>query len=171
MKKASRTKVALIGAELEENIGLRYMASALEQRHHSVKILPFNSERDISHAVAQTKAFGPQIVGLSMVFTGRAREFCQLAQALRDDGYRGHIIAGGHFASLNSECLLQDFPAFDSVGLGEGEELIVSMAENPKHVDRISGLAYRLPNGSIKVNPSKGNPDDRALSVRLHEMW
>ncbi|UCD58227.1 MAG: B12-binding domain-containing radical SAM protein, partial [Candidatus Hydrogenedentota bacterium] len=89
-----------------------------------------------------------------------AREFCQLAQALRDSGYGGHVIAGGHFASLNSRRLLQDFSIFDSVGLGEGEELVVALAENLEHLDKITGLAYRLPDGSVKVNPSKGNPDD-----------
>jgi anaerobic magnesium-protoporphyrin IX monomethyl ester cyclase len=36
-------KVSLIGAELEENLGLRYMTSALEERGHEVDIVPFNA--------------------------------------------------------------------------------------------------------------------------------
>ena len=86
-------KVALIGAELEENIGLRYMASALEQRGHEALIIPFNFDRDRPQTVEKTLAFDPHIVGLSMVFTGRAREFCKLANSLRDKGCQGHIIA------------------------------------------------------------------------------
>ena len=111
-------KVALVGAELEENLGLRYMASSLEHAGHEVAIVAFNSENDLPDTVAQIEAFHPEITGLSMVFTGRAREFCHLAGALREAGYRGHLIAGGHFASFNCERLLQDFPAFDSIGLG-----------------------------------------------------
>jgi hypothetical protein len=160
MKRVFEMRVTLIGAELEENIGLRYMAAALEQRNHGVEIVPFNSELDISSAVTQAMAFDPQIIGLSMVFTGRAREFFALAEALRDADYTGHVVAGGHFASLNCEILLQDFPAFDSVGLGEGEELIVALAENLNDMEHIAGLAYRLSDGSVKVNPSTGNPDD-----------
>ena len=87
-------KVALIGAELEENLGLRYMASALEHKGHQVNIIPFNSKYDIQKTVEQVIHFFPQITGLSMVFTSRAREFCRLAQILRDKGYHGHLIAG-----------------------------------------------------------------------------
>ena len=153
-------KVALVGAELEENLGLRYMASALERRSHQVEIIPFNSKHDIPHAVEQVAAFAPQITGLSMVFTSRAREFCRLAQALRDEGYHGHLIAGGHFASFNCERLLQDFPAFDSVGLGEGEELICTLADHLDEISRIPGLCYRQSDGSVAINPSTGNPNN-----------
>jgi len=73
-------KVVLIGAELEENLGLRYIASSLEVCGHSVAIIPFNSEQDQESAVRQALAFEPQIIGLSMVFTSRAREFCRLAR-------------------------------------------------------------------------------------------
>lgn len=153
-------KVALVGAELEENLGLRYMASGLECRGHEVEIVPFSTEHDIPHVVKQVIAFAPQITGLSMVFTGRAREFCRLAQALRDGGYRGHVIAGGHFASFNCERLLHNFPAFDSVALGEGEELICRLADHLDDLSRIPGLCYRRSNGSIALNPSTGNPDN-----------
>ncbi|GAG29557.1 unnamed protein product, partial [marine sediment metagenome] len=148
------------GTELEENLGLRYMASALERNGHQVEIVPFNSEHDILHVVEQVVAFAPQITGLSMVFTGRAREFCRLAQALREGGYCGHLIAGGHFASLNCKRLLQDFTAFDSVGLGEGEELICTLADHLDEISRIPGLCYRKSDGSVTINPSTGNPDN-----------
>lgn len=151
-------KVALLGAELEENLGLRYMAAALESNGHQAGLVPFNVESDIPVVVEQVLTLSPEIVGLSMVFTGRAREFCRLAQTLRDKGYRGYIIAGGHFASLNCRQLLKDFPAFDAVGLGEGEEIICSLAENLKDPSGVSGLCYRRPDGAISLNPSKGNP-------------
>ena len=81
--------VALVGAELEENLGLRYMATALEVRGHAVEIVPFNSERDTEQVVQRIIELDPQITGFSMVFTNRAREFCRLAKALRAAGYRG----------------------------------------------------------------------------------
>jgi hypothetical protein len=36
--------LALIGAELEENLGLRYMAPSLEAAGHGCEIVPFNTE-------------------------------------------------------------------------------------------------------------------------------
>ncbi len=150
--------VALIGAELEENLGLRYMASALEQRGHTSTIVPFNEEADIPYVVSQVIGMAPDIAGLSMVFTGRAREFCRLARRLREAGFTGHVTAGGHFAALNCKQLLTDFPEFDSVALGEGEELICELAEHLSDPSEVAGFCCRLPDGSPRVNPSRGNP-------------
>jgi anaerobic magnesium-protoporphyrin IX monomethyl ester cyclase len=153
-------RVALVGAELEENLGLEYMAAALEQAGHEAKIISFNTDQDVSPAVQQILSFDPQITGLSMVFTGRAREFCRLAQELRAGGYGNHLIAGGHFASLNCRRLLVDYPAFDSVGLGEGEELICALADDLTGIAALPGICYRADDGTIAVNSSRGNPDD-----------
>ncbi len=150
--------VALIGAELEENLGLRYMASALEQRGHTATIVPFNEEAEISNVVSQVMSLAPDIAGLSMVFTGRAREFCRLAGALRTAGFTGHVTAGGHFAALNCTTLLNDFPAFDSVALGEGEDLICELAEHLDDPSKVAGFCYRPANGTPQINPSPGNP-------------
>ncbi|MCE8425428.1 MAG: B12-binding domain-containing radical SAM protein [Candidatus Methanoperedens sp.] len=153
-------KISLVGAELEENLGLRYIASALENKGHIVEIVPFNSESDIPNVVKQVTNFSSDISGLSMVFTSRGKEFCRLARSLRDSGYRGHINAGGHFAALNCESLLKDFPAFDSVALGEGEDILCSLAENLGEVSKVSGLCYRQNDGTVKINTSTGNPDN-----------
>jgi len=151
--------VALIGAELEENLAIRYIASSLEACGHSVDIVPFNSVQETDSAVRQTLAFQPQIVGLSMIFTARGREFCQLAKRIREAGFRGHVIAGGPFASFNCKFLVTEFPDLDSVALGEGEELMCCLAENLDHLDRVPGLCYRDDSGFARINPSLGNPD------------
>ena len=95
-------KMRLVGAELEENLGLRYMAAALEGKGHEVELVPFNRESDIPTAVTQVTAGKPDITGLSMVFTGRGREFCRLAQTLREEGYQGHLIAAGILPALTA---------------------------------------------------------------------
>lgn len=153
-------KVALIGAELEENLGLRYMASALEQAGHTAVIFPFNDAGDIQNVVRQVILFNPEIAGLSMVFTGRAREFCLMAQALRQTGFVGHITAGGHFAALNCVQLMADFPEFDSVALGEGEELICELAAGLDNLPQLPGFCRREPGGTPLMNPARGNPQD-----------
>jgi anaerobic magnesium-protoporphyrin IX monomethyl ester cyclase len=146
-------KVALVGAELEENIGIRYMASSLEKVGIETQIVPFNSQAEISSVVEKIMQTDPQIAALSMVFTGRAREFCNLAQRLRDAGYKGHVVAGGHFASFNYERLLKDFPAFSSVGLGEGELLLCKLAQSLDRLEDVPGLAFRGTEGTIRCSP------------------
>ena len=123
-------KISLIGAELEENLGMRYIASSLEDAGHVAKIIQFNYLSDIPEIVRKVKEFEPEVIGLSMVFTIRGAEFCKLAGALRDSGYKGHIIAGGPFASFNAENILRNFPPFDSIAIGEGEKLMPSLIEN-----------------------------------------
>jgi radical SAM superfamily enzyme YgiQ (UPF0313 family) len=151
--------VALLGAELEENLGLRYMAASLEAAGHTCEVVPFNVESDVADAVQRVLALDPAIAGLSMVFTSRAREFIRLAQELRAAGYRGHIIGGGPFASFNCVELLRRFPAIDSVALGEGEELMCHLAADGLAApEQIDGLCYRARDGSVHTNPSKGNP-------------
>lgn len=153
-------KIALIGAELEENLALRYIASSLESCGHTVDIFPFNSEHDIEPAVRQALAFEPQIVGLSMIFTARGAEFCRLAKRLREAGFRGHVIAGGPFASFNCARIVTQFPEFDSVALGEGEELMCRLAEHLDHLECVPGLCYRDDSGVARSNPAMGNPDN-----------
>ena len=166
-------RVALIGAELEENLGLRYMASALEHRGHESEIVAFNSGGDVQPVVQRVLALQPDIVGLSMVFTGRAREFCRLAEELRAQRYGGHLVAGGHFACLNSIRLLKDFPAFDSVALGEGEQLIVDLAGHLDAPENVTGLCFRDRAGGIRTNPSLGNPSnlDARSSSSGSSLW
>jgi anaerobic magnesium-protoporphyrin IX monomethyl ester cyclase len=151
--------ITLVGAELEENLALRYIASSLEAHGHNVAIVPFNSGEESAEAVKQTVASNAEITGLSMIFTSRGREFCEFATRLRDAGYRGHIVAGGPFASFNCEMLIRDFPAFDSVALGEGEELMCALAANLSSLHNVPGLCYRGSDGQPATNPAHGNPD------------
>jgi radical SAM superfamily enzyme YgiQ (UPF0313 family) len=142
-------KIALVGAELEENLGLRYIASALERAAHQVEVISFSSETDCAGATERVIAFRPRIVGLSMVFTGRAREFCRLARSLREQGFEGHVIAGGHFASLSCEAILADIPEIDSIALGEGERTMCDLAASIDDLGCVPGLCYRGRDGTV----------------------
>lgn len=152
-------RVALIGAELEENLGLRYMAASLERRGHQAFIVPFNEARELPRVVDEVVALAPEVAGLSMVFTGRAREFCRLARGLRQAGYQGHLTAGGHFAALNAERLLAEVAEIDSVALGEGEELICALAARGGDAAGLPGFCARDGGAAVRV-PSPGNPAD-----------
>jgi anaerobic magnesium-protoporphyrin IX monomethyl ester cyclase len=83
-------RIALIGAELEENLAIRYIWSSLEKAGHEVVQVVFNHEEDLEQAAHELAQSGAQIAGFSMVFTYRAREFAQLAAHARQLGFSGH---------------------------------------------------------------------------------
>lgn len=145
-------KIAIIGAEVEENLGIRYIMAALKEHGHDSKFIKFNQDNVARSVVEEVLEYNPDIVGLSMVFTLRARSFANLAALLRDAGYRGHITAGGHFASFNHEDLMIDFLCFDTICHGEGEWVLTELADKLDNYHSIPGLTYRS-NRKVIHNP------------------
>jgi radical SAM superfamily enzyme YgiQ (UPF0313 family) len=153
-------KIALVGAECEENLALRYIRAALEARGHSVSQITFNSEADTEAAAEGLARSGAGLAGFSMVFTYRATEFAALARRCRELGFRGHLVAGGHFAAFNAEALLRDVAAFNSVAIGEGEELMCALAERLDSLSAVRGLVWRNGGGAVRRNAPAEKPPD-----------
>jgi anaerobic magnesium-protoporphyrin IX monomethyl ester cyclase len=174
-------RIALIGAEVEESLATRYIWSSLERAGHDVVHIVFNYEEDLENAARELARSRAAIAGFSMVFTYRAREFAKLALRARQLGFSGHICAGGHFATFNAENLLCDEPAFDSVGCGEGEQIMVDLAAGLDDLSRVRGLVWRRADGKICRNepalkpsdldafppPARKSPPDRFLGMPI----
>ncbi len=160
-------RVALVGPELEENLSLRYLAASLTTAGHAAEIVPFNRDRDLPRVLASILdphgGGGPApLVGLSLAFQWRARDFLALAVALRENGYRGHITTGGHFATFACKDILRDFPEIDTVCRQESEETLTRLATALTLGERLSdlpGIAYRDGGGAIVVTPEATLPD------------
>ncbi len=152
-------KIALVGPELEENLALRYIHAGLARAGHEARIYDFHESRQIEPVAAAVAGWRPEIVGMSMVFTARARQFVALAEALRRRGFSGHVTAGGHFASFHAEPLLRDVAAIDSVLHGEGEEAMVELAANLDRPQRVRGMTRRA-GGAVVTSPPRTPPDD-----------
>jgi len=142
------TWVALVGPEIEENLSLRYIASSLSRVNVRAELVPFNFEGDFASALATIRdaAEPPLVVGISLAFQWRARDFLALAVALREAGYTGHITVGGHFGTFAAQDILTDFPEIDSIIKQEAEETMVALVdavEKGTALTPIAGLAYR----------------------------
>jgi anaerobic magnesium-protoporphyrin IX monomethyl ester cyclase len=162
-------RVLLVGPEFEENLSLRYLAAALRQAGHTARLARFDSPEYTEGVVEQVLREQPGIVGLSMVFQVRAREFYALARALRAAGYRGHITAGGHFATFACAEILRDLPEMDSIIRQEGEASLVELADaladdgrgGPPHdLAAIPGLVARGAQGEIRMAPPRHQTGD-----------
>lgn len=153
-------RVALVGAELEENLSIRYLRSALEQAGHEALQFAFNLPEELDATAEKVLASGAGVAGISIVFTRRAREFADLAVRLRERGFRGHLTAGGHFAAFNAENLLRDVPAFDSIVVGEGEGILRQLVEKAHDLASVEGLVWRDERGEVHRNPTAPKPAD-----------
>jgi radical SAM superfamily enzyme YgiQ (UPF0313 family) len=153
--------VLLVGAELEENLALRYLGAALREAGHVPHYARFDHA---GHAAAVREVAArvkPGIVGLSMTFQFRAKEFGALAGLLKDAGYRGHVTGGGHFPTFAFEACLETFSGLDSVVRHEGEQTIVELASaldkggGRTALAAIRGLAFRADDGAVVVNEAR----------------
>jgi hypothetical protein len=161
-------KVALVGPELEENLSLRYLASSLTVAGFSSQIVPFDGPDDLQRVLAALLESGepPALIGLSLSFQRRAKDFLALSLALRQNGYTGHITAGGHFGTFACTEILRDFPEIDSICRHEAENTLVSLAKalcSGSDLAPIPGLACRDAHGNVLLTELPAPPDLQRL--------
>jgi anaerobic magnesium-protoporphyrin IX monomethyl ester cyclase len=160
--------VALVGPEVEENLSLRYLAASLESAGVLCDLFAYNVSADLPVLLAALCAEPqPRLVALSLSFQWRALDVLALAVALRERGFRGHITAGGHFASFAWRDLLGDFREIDSICRFEAEDTLRALASVllASEVDRdppawwpTPGLAYRRADGAPVLSPARPPP-------------
>ncbi len=138
-------RVLLVGPDREENLSIRYLSASLLAAGHEVELASFNSPLDAPLVIRALQ--GIELVGLSMCFQARAREFLELAREIRQSHPGILVVAGGHYASCAAEDLLRHHPELDLVGIHEGEKTLVDIADwlgragGP--LSAIPGIAYR----------------------------
>jgi len=141
----SRTRsVVLVGFEDQENLGLRYLASALNRAGHEVRIVRY--QKDIRPVVEAVCRENPCVVGFSVIYEYLMNPFAALAKALKEAGVAAHFTMGGHYPSFEPEAALNSIPEMDSVVRFEGEETLVELTEaldNRTSLKNIPGLALR----------------------------
>lgn len=156
--------IALVGPEQEENLSLRYLASSLQEAGFEVRIVPFNGADDFPAAVAAITGAErpPLLVGVSLAFQWRAPDFLAFVVGLRETGYRGHVTAGGHFATFAAADLLRDFAELDSVCRQEAEATLTSLCralEAGAAWRDIPGVVTRDDGGEVRFAPMPEPPD------------
>lgn len=139
-------KILLAGPDFEENLSIRYLSASLLAAGHDTTLAPFNSAAEIT-TVADA-AQHADIVGLSMCFQSRAKEFLNLAQLLKQRNPNQLVVAGGHYASCAAQPLLAHHPEIDIIVIHEGERTLVEIADDnvqrlEERLSQIPGIAYR----------------------------
>ncbi len=141
-------RLVLVGADFEENLGMCMVAAAAESAGHDTSVVPFQSAEERGLTVERILAARPDVVGLAAQFQHRGMDYLGLACDLRRAGFRGHITAGGQFATMAHAPILSGRYGVDSVVLYEGEGTIAELLNaiaGKKALDSVAGLA--LPDG------------------------
>lgn len=143
-------KIALVGPEIEENLSLRYLASSLAAAGYTAEIVALNRTEDFGWVLQNLLSLNPDMIGLSLAFQWRAKDFFALAVALRRGGWTGHLTAGGHFGTFACKEILEDFPEIDTICRQEAEETLVRLVravESGTAIAGIPGLAFHDAHG------------------------
>jgi hypothetical protein len=90
-------------------------------------------------------------------------DFLALATALRKAGFRGHITAGGHFATMGGAEVLAGRYGVDSVVLYDGERTIVALLAAlaaRQNLADVAGIAFRDARGAVVRTAARCLPND-----------
>lgn len=138
----NRPGVVLIGRRLEhnENLGLSYLCGALDAAGIDSRRYYVNDARELADACAAVLAAPPEVLGLSLADGGSSILPLALGEALARAGFRGHVTAGGQFATLARSWLLERHSWLDSVVRFAGERALVDIVERVRSGRAVSGV-------------------------------
>jgi len=139
-------RVALVGSDCEENLGLGMIAASLLEAGHQVQVFAFNEVGEISAVADAVLRYRPKVVGLGMQFQHRSADFLELALVLRQRRYSGHITCGGQYPTMAWAEVLNNDTSIDSIVLHEGERSIVELCASlgkGESLGTVRGLALR----------------------------
>jgi radical SAM superfamily enzyme YgiQ (UPF0313 family) len=125
-------------------LGIQTLAPILCQRGHRVRMFDTCHPQMKAEQIAQAMtAERPDVIALSFLSTTTYPAAKMMAKRLKVEAPRTPIIAGGAFATGNSDRILGDCPAIDCVGVGEGEELLPDYLNHLGDPGSVAGLVWR----------------------------
>ena len=144
--------VVFIAFEEFDNLGIGYLSSVLSENGYRSSVIDIrDGKEEILNILLTTK---PLIVGFSVIFQYHIYEFEELIIFLRRGGIECHFTAGGQYASMRYEELLNIIPSLDSIVRFDGEYTfleLVNCISSGKNWKEITGIVYKN-NNQVIVN-------------------
>ena len=146
-------RALLVGFQDQDNLGLRYLTSAVKMAGHEVDVATYQSDPEI--LLKRVRNEKPDVIGFSLIFQYMAPDFGRVIATLREAGVSAHITLGGHYPSFDYEEVLTRISGLDSVVRYEGEVTLcalLSCLSRGQDWRNVEGIAYRLGDGGIHSN-------------------
>jgi radical SAM superfamily enzyme YgiQ (UPF0313 family) len=178
--KGRTQKVLLIGFQDQDNLGLRYLMSAVNASGHRASIMTYGSDPEL--ILKRIRREKPDVVGFSLIFQYMAPDFGRVIGALRDRGVTGHFTMGGHYASFEPTEILRRTPGLDSVVRFDGELTLVKLLHCLSVGSDwriLPGIAFRSEEDQVTVAPLARvmeeldvlpRPDRQSINYEGHPM-
>src|SRR5262249_48562078 len=144
----------LVGFQDQDNLGLRYLMSAVNSSGHQAFIMTYGS--DANKILERIERLEPNVVGFSLIFQYMAPDFGRVIGELREKGVTAHFTMGGHYASFEPGEILNRTPGLDSVVRFDGEVTLVKLLNSlgtEKDWRTLPGIAYRSEDAQIQIPP------------------
>jgi anaerobic magnesium-protoporphyrin IX monomethyl ester cyclase len=154
-------KVLLIGFQDQDNLGLRYLMSAVNASGHRADIMTYRSDHQA--ILERIRNENPDVVGFSLIFQYMAPDFGRVIAALREAGVTAHFTMGGHYASFEPSEILRRIPSLDTVVRFDGETTLVNLLNiiaNGLDWRELPGIAFRTANDEIRIAPLARTVED-----------
>lgn len=151
-------------------LGILYLSSYLKKYGHEVLFVDihnkqitlklnseiFNLEEYYLNSLEQVVAeFQPDLIGISVHFSGRFRPSIELVRLLKNNTPDCRIVLGGIHPSIFPYEILEEYECIDFVLQGESEKTIVELLDaiiaGSHDFKKIDGLGFRE-NGKVTIN-------------------
>ena len=147
-------RILLIGFQDQDNLGLRYLMSAVNAAGHQAAIMTYGS--DPEPILKRLRRDKPDVVGFSLIFQYMTPDFGRVIQSLRDSGVTAHFTMGGHYASFEPAEVLKGTPGLDSVVRFDGELTLVKLLHclgTDSDWRALPGIAFHTDGDGVCVAP------------------
>lgn len=145
-------------------ISLGYIAAVLKARGHGVKVISLGSDSKFSPLAFQSfvREYSPDLIGLG-TYQRNISHVEALAALAKAACPRTHVILGGPQITFIPDSALKGLPSVDFLCRGEGEAVILAVADailsNSAH-SPIPGVTGRGPDGDCWTGPPVGGATD-----------
>jgi radical SAM superfamily enzyme YgiQ (UPF0313 family) len=153
-------------------LSLGYLAAILEEKNHYCEIVEGKSEKlTVDNVVERVVKINPDLIGITS-WSIEINQAANVAASIKKAIKSVPIIIGGAHANALPKTTLIDFPDFDFLIYGQGEEtlceLVDELKKNMKDFSNINGLVYRS-EGNVIQNPPRIIKED--LTVLPFPAW
>jgi len=142
-------------------LGVMYLSAVLKAAGHEVSVTDqCHPEYSDERFVRSLAAGPPDLVGISVLSNMDYPAAVDLTRRIKRELPAVRIVMGGVFATINADKIIASEKSIDVVGRGEGEGIILDLAEGTRKLQDIPGLCFRDAAGAVVTTEDReGIPD------------
>ncbi len=140
----------------EPPLGIMYLSAVLKQAGHRVSLCDqchpdYSDERYVEALQAEQ----PDLVGISFLSNMCYPAARTLSRKIKKTLPNVRIVYGGVFSTINAARIAASEQSVDIVARGEGESIILDLAQGLNRLQDIPGITFRSQTGEVVENPDR----------------